>query len=848
MKISFITTVFNEEKTIERFLESLLVQTKLPDEIVIVDGGSTDKTIERIANCELRIKKKRVIFKLITKKGNRSVGRNEAIRKATGDVIVCSDAGNVLDKKWMENITKPFTGKSVDVVAGYYKGRAKNVFQKCLIPYALVMPDKVDPENFLPATRSVAFTKAIWKKVGGFDEKFSHNEDYVFANKLKDAGAKIVFAKDAIVNWIPRSTFKEAFVMFFRFALGDAESGMLRDKVLLLFARYFLGFYLIFLSLLYRSFVPVAIILASFIFYIFWSIKKNYKYVKDKEAIGILPRMQLVADLAVLSGTIFGALKRIIRFNYFSYIKQNKFLLFVLSVYVGILLLSLRWGIPNQNHPFPYHMDEWHQLQAVANTFRYGTPNTAGSANGTMFHFLLSGFYLIPFMLLKIIDPFALQIDNWVMRERIFEILRLQTIIFGVLSIFVLYRIAELIKVSKKLSILLFTFTPIWLMLSGYFKYDIALMFWILLSIYFMFYFAEKPSNRNLLLMAIPSSLAVAVKVSAIPLLAIYIFSYFCFNPFWKKNIRYLFLGIVLFACSVFLFGMPDLLFGKGNVYDYVYTNIIVGPRDMSNFQLGMQPLSYLFFRHYPIIFSGGLIFLVIGSIILLVHLLFRENFIKNLGKYKQEIFLFFSLAVFILSLLPLQIYAGGNRSLVLLPFMVLIVASAYSKLHSARYVKLFAVVVILALVGFQLFESSLWIHKKVVKSPQEISSDWIQKNISKGQLIGLENIPIYQEIPDIFQKEFYFQQHAIKGAYRYKYEIVDSKSRNLPSLIVLANNDIEEKLLKESPKKDLVQRLESKGYKRIVAFRPEIKMDERDFYFSWLVAVPNTITVFKKF
>ena len=97
------------------------------------------------------------------------------------------------------------------------------------------MPDKVNPDNFLPATRSIAFTKSIWKKVGGFDEKYSHNEDYVFANKLKESNAKIVFAKDAVVHWLPRNSFKQAFVMFFRFALGDAESNLWRSKVLLLY-------------------------------------------------------------------------------------------------------------------------------------------------------------------------------------------------------------------------------------------------------------------------------------------------------------------------------------------------------------------------------------------------------------------------------------------------------------------------------------------------------------------------------------------------------------------------------------------------------------------------------------
>ena len=46
MKVSLVVTVLNEEPSIAALLESILSQTKKADEIVIVDGGSTDKTID----------------------------------------------------------------------------------------------------------------------------------------------------------------------------------------------------------------------------------------------------------------------------------------------------------------------------------------------------------------------------------------------------------------------------------------------------------------------------------------------------------------------------------------------------------------------------------------------------------------------------------------------------------------------------------------------------------------------------------------------------------------------------------------------------------------------------------
>lgn len=301
MKVSFITTVYNEEQTIDRFLDSLFAQTQLPDEIIIVDGGSTDATVSLI--------KKRKAVTLFIKKGNRSVGRNEASTHAKGKIIVCSDAGNVLDKNWIKQITLPLKDPSIAVVAGNCAGLAKSIFQKCLIPYVLIMPDKIDPQTFLPATRSIAFRKTIWEKVGKFDEQYSHNEDYVFAKKLQKIGAKIFFQHSAIVYWLPRENFREAFIMFFRFAYGDAESMIIRPKVIVLFARYLVAFTLLLFAFFLKSSLLFSLLVLLGSIYILWSIQKNYRYVNDFRALYLLPLLQFCADVGVMRGTVFGLFK-----------------------------------------------------------------------------------------------------------------------------------------------------------------------------------------------------------------------------------------------------------------------------------------------------------------------------------------------------------------------------------------------------------------------------------------------------------------------------------------------------------------------------------------------------------
>jgi len=305
MKISFITTVFNEERTIDRLLESLFNQSRLPDEIIVVDGGSSDNTVAKLKTQNSKLKTP-IELKIIIKKGNRSVGRNEAIRNALGDIIVCSDAGCVLDKDWIKNIIEPFFDPKVDVVAGYYRGYTKTIFGKCIVPYVLVMPDKINYKNFLPASRSVAFKKSIWKKAGGFPEQFSHNEDYIFARKLKKIEANIVFAKDAIVYWMPYTNLRDSFIMFFRFALGDAEARIFRTNVLLLFVRYIFGITLLTYFLVFKSFFLLNSLYLMLFLYLLWSVLKNYRYIKSPMAFVYLPLLQAVSDVAVILGTLTG--------------------------------------------------------------------------------------------------------------------------------------------------------------------------------------------------------------------------------------------------------------------------------------------------------------------------------------------------------------------------------------------------------------------------------------------------------------------------------------------------------------------------------------------------------------
>ncbi len=302
-KITFIATVFNEEASIVQLLESLKKQTKKADEIIIVDAGSRDGTVSLINEFIQNNKKQNVL--LLKKKGNRSVGRNTAIKKARGDIIIASDAGCTLKCDWIEKITRPFLDQKVDVVAGFYKPVAKNIFQKSLAAYTSVMPDKVTSE-FLPSSRSIAFRKSAWQKSGGYPENLSTCEDLVFARHLKKMGFKFKVEKRAIVYWPQRENLLQAFFQFFTYAKGDGKAHYIRKQTPLLFLRYILFFLLCWFVGSINIGLLIPVVSLSVFLYSVWSISKNYKYVKSKSAFIYLPILQVVSDIAVIFGMTFG--------------------------------------------------------------------------------------------------------------------------------------------------------------------------------------------------------------------------------------------------------------------------------------------------------------------------------------------------------------------------------------------------------------------------------------------------------------------------------------------------------------------------------------------------------------
>ncbi|MFH1863919.1 MAG: glycosyltransferase, partial [bacterium] len=277
--------------------------------------GSKDKTVEIIRHYQ----KKYGGIKFMVEKGGIAHGRNTGIEVARHDIIATTDAGCVPHQDWLERITAPFKHANVGLVAGFYDMPVKTPMQKAVSVFLGIPAERYDPATFLPSTRSMAFKKHLWERVGGFNERLDKaGEDTQFFYNIVKTGTKIIRVGEARVDWkeFENISFKEAMRKFFNYAKGDAKSKIWwhptkklmshNIKVVFIFIRYLFGLFLLFQSIMNPPLFRLLEILV--VLYIFWPIWKWRDVIYDLRTKLWLPVIQISSDFAVMSGFLYGLL------------------------------------------------------------------------------------------------------------------------------------------------------------------------------------------------------------------------------------------------------------------------------------------------------------------------------------------------------------------------------------------------------------------------------------------------------------------------------------------------------------------------------------------------------------
>lgn len=228
--VSVIVPVRNESADLRRLVDALRVQT-LPRErfeVVVGDDGSTADAVRAVATADGWVQ--------VTSGPplNSYAARNRAVQSSRGEILAFCDADCLPEPDWLERGLAAL--EDADVVAGLVR---------FVVPQRRTIWTLLDMDTFLDQERAVRARSAvtanlfarreIYDRVGGFDDAFPNQGDHDFVSRCAHGGARLVFARDAVVDHPTRdsgrSFLRKVWVVNRMYAARETRAGRLPGRL-----------------------------------------------------------------------------------------------------------------------------------------------------------------------------------------------------------------------------------------------------------------------------------------------------------------------------------------------------------------------------------------------------------------------------------------------------------------------------------------------------------------------------------------------------------------------------------------------------------------------------------------
>ncbi len=315
MRVSVVLTVKDEADSLPALLASLERQTRPPDEVIIVDGGSRDATLSILRSWTARLP-----LSIVEAPGaSIAEGRNLGLSLAHGEIVAVTDGGVVLDPAWLAQLVGPFEETDApDVVSGFFVPDACSTVELTLAVTTLPQLDEIVPERFLPSSRSVAFQRSWFDAGIRYPAWLDYCEDVVFDLRLRRAGARFRFEPGALVTYRPRTSLRAFALQYFRYARGDGKAGLFTARHAVRYATYF-GLVPLVAMVRQRWLVTVASLAAARYLWRpyrrLWRMRRRYPGRWVAGASVLVPLVRLIGDVAKMLGYPFGVWWRLRRYG-----------------------------------------------------------------------------------------------------------------------------------------------------------------------------------------------------------------------------------------------------------------------------------------------------------------------------------------------------------------------------------------------------------------------------------------------------------------------------------------------------------------------------------------------------
>jgi N-acetylglucosaminyltransferase len=200
MTISILIPCYNEEQSIKQCIQGCLSQTRRPDQIIVVDDGSTDRTPEILAEFGHAI----TVIRVPHNTGNKSKAQEYGLQFVRDEVFVTTDADTFLDQHFVAEVERSFQNQEVSAMAGYIRSIKYNWLTACRELDYLVnqniykLAQSYIGSIFVIAGCAAAFRTAVFKQHVSFEHD-TVTEDLDFTYKFHKKGLQIQYNNKAIV-------------------------------------------------------------------------------------------------------------------------------------------------------------------------------------------------------------------------------------------------------------------------------------------------------------------------------------------------------------------------------------------------------------------------------------------------------------------------------------------------------------------------------------------------------------------------------------------------------------------------------------------------------------------------
>jgi len=231
MDVSVVVVTYNRPESLRLTIAALAAQTRVSDEVVIVDNGSNVDCAEVVKQFSDDLN---IVYKYI-EKSSIAVGRNVGAYASQGDIVAFTDDDCIPHETWVENIIASFQRDEKTVAIG---GKISSYKKESFIDSYFEEEYRLYGEHLKRfhyhrqagdimtpylITANAAFRKTALQEIGFFDESFGRAEDVDISIRMHNKGWQVLYEESALVYHQNRATIGAFLKQYFNYGYYDVK-------------------------------------------------------------------------------------------------------------------------------------------------------------------------------------------------------------------------------------------------------------------------------------------------------------------------------------------------------------------------------------------------------------------------------------------------------------------------------------------------------------------------------------------------------------------------------------------------------------------------------------------------